>query len=142
MIQSNITQQTLCIYRCENSNRCLALSNTWMNCKINEASQIASIFILSSSTIFCLVLMYHVTLRKVVISSNPDSFCYSAKVMLHNRSLSCYTCCHSNHTDRIKASESRQKMYFIVHHKEARFCVLLCRSLCHFCKSSFMSLTD
>lgn len=102
----------------------------------------AFIIIFSSSTIFCLVLMYHVALRRAVISSNPNSFCFSAKVMLHNRSLSCCTYCHSNHIDRIKASESMQKMYFIVHHKEARLCVLLCKSLCHFCKSSFKTLTD
>lgn len=129
MIQSTITQQTLmCIYRYENPNCCLALSNVWMHYLIiTEASQISSIYYHSQLLHHSLISFdgSSLTLRRAVISSNPDSFCFCAKVMLHNRSLSCCTYCHSYHTDTIKASESRQKIYFILHHKEARFHVLL-----------------
>lgn len=128
VIQSKITQQTLtCIYRYENPNSSLALLNVWMNYSSNEATQISRIYY--HSQLLCHALLSFdvssVTLRRTVIFSNPDSFCFCAKMTLHNRSLNC--CTYSNHIDRIKVSETSQKIHFIVHHKEARFCVLLCK---------------
>lgn len=79
-----------------------------------------------SSIYYCLWLLcfdgLYLTLRSV---SYSDPFCLYTKIVLHNRNLNCCTYCHSNNIDKIKASTSRQKVYFIVYQKETRFHVLL-----------------